>query len=464
MTGPEVEPTRSRPPSWRREALRTNLWLVPAALVGVVVLLFLVTYNLDQAAARHRFGLPWWLTAGTASAGQATLTAIAAAVITVVGVVFSITILALTLASQQFGPRMLRNFIRDVGNQLTLGVFVATFVYAVLALGAIKSGPGGEFVPNISITVSLLLSFVDIVVLIYFIDHIAKTIQLPEVIAGIARDLSKAIDDEFPTVARVTGTADAGGMPAELADLHGSLDSAGVTVPAPVSGYLQYVGYGKLVAIAETEQAVIRLAHRPGHFVVAGRPLATVWPPERAPRVGAALAKAHITGPHRTLMQDPVFAIDQLAEIAIRALSSAVNDTFTALTCIDWIADGLCKISGRELSEGIYRDRGGEIRLIEFDPSYERMVNRGFDKIRQAARGMPAVLIRMMTGLGHVTEYTVSRSQRTVLARQADMVMRACDETVPDEEDRRDVRTRYDALQSVREQLDAGAMAPRLRP
>ena len=126
------------------------------------------------------------------------LIAIAAAVITVVGVVFSITILALTLASQQFGPRMMRNFVRDIGNQLTLGVFVGTFVYAVLALGSITSDPRGDFVPHLSITVAEALLLVDLAVLIYFIHHIAKSIQLPEVIAGIARDLLGAIDAEFP--------------------------------------------------------------------------------------------------------------------------------------------------------------------------------------------------------------------------------------------------------------------------
>ena len=138
----------------------------------------------------------------------------------------------------------------------------------------------------------------------------------------------------------------------------------------------------------------------------------------------SALDKAHVTGPHRTLTQDPVFAIDQLVEIAIRALSPAVNDTFTALTCIDWISAGLSTISGRVLEEGIYRGRSGKIRLIEFDPSYGRMVNRAFDKIRQAGRGMPAVIIRLLDALSHVIESSTAPRQRATLMRQADMIMR----------------------------------------
>ncbi len=136
-----------RLPSWRREALRTTFWLVPTILVVVAGLLFAVTFEIDLAAYHHHLTLPFWIRTGSADAGRQVLIAIAAAVITVVGVVFSITILALTLASQQFGPRMMRNFVRDIGNQVTLGVFVGTFVYAVLALGSITSDPRATSCP-----------------------------------------------------------------------------------------------------------------------------------------------------------------------------------------------------------------------------------------------------------------------------------------------------------------------------
>ncbi|HTP15294.1 MAG TPA: DUF2254 family protein, partial [Streptosporangiaceae bacterium] len=153
---------------WRREVLRTNLWLVPAVEVAAAVALFAGTYALDRAAFSGDFGLPGWVLSGSPDAARQILTAIAAAIITVVGVVFSIVIVALTLTSTQFGPRMLRNFIRDRGTQVTLGTFVASFVYAVLALGAIgQGGPG--FVPHISITVTLALMVADLAVLIYFL-------------------------------------------------------------------------------------------------------------------------------------------------------------------------------------------------------------------------------------------------------------------------------------------------------
>ncbi len=151
-------------------------------------------------------------------------------------------------------------------------------------------------------------------------------------------------------------------------------------------------------------------------------------------------------------MQDPVFAIDQLVEIAIRALSPAVNDTFTALTCIDWLSAGLSRLSGRTLVEAFYRDSFGRVRLIESDPSYAKTVNRAFDKIRQAARGMPAVIIRLLHALAVVTEQTTSAPQRLILLRQAAMIFRMAEESVPDANDLEDIRVRYRRLLALSEE------------
>ncbi|MFZ0666293.1 MAG: DUF2254 domain-containing protein [Acidimicrobiales bacterium] len=455
-------------PSWRREELLTTLWLVPAALTVAAVVLFVVTYELDLAASHHHLTLPGWIHTLSPSDAREVLSAVAAAVITVVGLVFSITILALTLATQQFGPRMMRNFVRDVGNQITLGVWVATFVYAVLTLGAISGSSTKTFVPDISITVTEVLLIADVVVLIYFIHHIAKSIQLPEVVASIATDLFNAIDAEFPEMA--DDSLDSGhpltsrpvSDDADERSVDGLcrlLETQGATVPAGTSGYLQFVGYGQLVNIAEDAGAVIRLSHRTGHFIVAGRPLARVWPPKAAAQVAVALDKSHVTGPHRTLIQDPVFAIDQLVEIGIRALSPAVNDTFTALTCIDWISAGLCRISTRKLAEGVYRDRTGEVRLIEFDPSYPRMVNRAVDKIRQASAGMPAVVIRLIDSLTYVIGYTTSSSQRAVIIRQAEMIMRAAERDIVEPNDLDQIRGRFEALIAVSEERETTGSA-----
>jgi uncharacterized membrane protein len=440
-TGTAELPRRRRIPSWRREALRATLWVVPTVLVLAVGLLFLLTYQLDRAAYRGDLTLPGWVNQGSADAGRQILSAIAAADITVVGVVFSITIVALTLASQQFGPRMLRNFIRDRGTQYTLGTFVATFVYAVLALGSITSGPHGEFVPHLSISVALALLLVDLGVLISFIHHVAVSIQLPNVIAGIARDLRDAIEAQFLPDAPAPGDTEA-----TLPEVLRRLADEGAEVPATRSGFLQFIGQRRLVEIASQSGAVVQLLYHPGHFVLEGRPLAVVWPGEAAPRIASGLGRAHATGPQRTLTQDLLYAIDQLVEIALRALSPAVNDTFSALTCIDWLGDGLCRISARTIPSGVYRDSLGHIRLIEAVVSYPRIVKGAFDKIRQAGRGMPAVYIRQLESLAKIAAYTTGPGQRQLLLAQAEMIVRASDEAVPDEPDRLDVRRRFESV------------------
>jgi uncharacterized membrane protein len=189
---------------------------------------------------------------------------------------------------------------------------------------------------------------------------------------------------------------------------------------------------------------------------VAGQPIARVFPQGAAKQVEVELAKAHVTGPHRTLMQDPVFAIDQLVEIAIRALSPAVNDTFTALTCLDWLSEGLCRLSQRELTGDIFRDEDGRIRLVGAGWSYERMISRAFSKIRQAANGMPAVLVRMLDTIRVVANSTTLPSQREALADQATMIMRSAERSVVEENDLNDIRRRFEsAMESLVRESDA---------
>ena len=437
---------------WRREVLRTNLWLVPAIEVVAAVLLFAGTYALDRAAYDGVFRVPGWAISGSADAARQILTAIAAAIITVVGVVFSIVIVALTLTSTQFGPRMLRNFIRDRGTQLTLGTFVATFVYAILALGSIGQGDHGAFVPHISITVMLVLMVADLAVLIYFLHHIAVQIQLPQVIAGIAGDLAQAIELQAgdPAV----------GASAQLATLLiADMDGPGGDVAAPRSGYLQYIQHRTLVRIAAEKGAVVHLRYRPGHFLVQGHPYATVWPASAADQVAHELARAHVTGPYRTLAQDVAFGLDQLVEICIRALSAAVNDTFTALTCIDWIGDSLCKVTGRWQPTRVYRDPAGAVRLIATEITYERLVQRAFEKVRQAGRGMPAVLIRQLDALAKIMERAAAPEDQKLLLDQAAMIERLSVASVGEQSDRDDVHRAYQGVLDVQAGLAATAPA-----
>src|ERR1700760_1186697 len=188
MRGPYFEA------DWRREQLRTNLWLVPVVQTLGIVALFGVTYTIDRSAYDGWIRLRSWVLSGSPASGSVVLATVSAAIITVVGIVFSITIVALTLASTQFGPRMLRNFVRDPGTQLSLGTFVASFCYAMITLVSVGGGPHGDFVPHLSITMTLFLTLFDVAVLIFFLNHIATMIQLPVVIARIATTLVNEVN------------------------------------------------------------------------------------------------------------------------------------------------------------------------------------------------------------------------------------------------------------------------------
>jgi len=439
MRGPYFEA------DWRREALRTNLWLVPVIETVAVVVLFALTYTVDRGAYDGLIRLPSWVLSGTSDVARVLLATVAASIITVVGIVFSITIVALTLASTQFGPRMLRNFVRDPGTQLCLGTFVASFCYAMISLVSVGGGPHGDFVPHLSITVTLVLTLFDVAVLIYFLNHIASMIQLPVVIANIAARLKVeivALDRGSPF-----GVGTARGPTHE--ELLALLADSGASIRTPRSGYLQVIRHDILVKIAAQADAVVQLPYRPGHFMVAGQVIAWVWPPEAAGSVAERLALGHVTGAYRTLPQDISFGFDQLVEIALRALSPAVNDTFTGMTCVDWIADCLCLISTSWHPQRIRRDAEGNIRVIAYQPDFERLVERTFDTIRQAAVGMPAIMIRQLDALAKVIEQTPDRKRQTPLIRQAEAIQRSNLATVPDPSDRDDVTARYEAVMAL---------------
>jgi uncharacterized membrane protein len=218
---------------------------------------------------------------------------------------------------------------------------------------------------------------------------------------------------------------------------------------------VQFIRHQNLVRLATEADAVINLEHRPGHFVVQGHRFASVWPPEAAPHIRQALGRAHFVGPHRTLSQDVSFGIDQLVEIALRALSAAINDTFTALTCIDWLGESLCKIVAQWHPARVHRDERGFIRVIAPEPSYDRLVQRSFEKLRQSSLGQPAVMIRLLDALARIMAETTGQAQRRVLLEQAAMINRACERSVPEAADRADIQRRYEAVLTVEARLTA---------
>jgi uncharacterized membrane protein len=259
---------------------------------------------------------------------------------------------------------------------------------------------------------------------------------------------------------RQAGRGAAGSGAGSAAQALAGLDVPGGDVAAPRSGYLQYIQHRLLVRLASELGVVIHLRYRPGHFLVQGHAYATVWPTKAAGRVARELSRAHVTGPYRTLAQDVSFGVDQLVEIAIRALSPAVNDTFTALTFIDWIGDSLCKVTGRWHPIRVYRDGGGEVRVVTTEATCERLVQRAFEKIRQSGKGMPAVMIRQLDALAKIMERATAAKDRQLLLDQAAMIGRLSLALVGEESDRADIDRAYRSVLRVHAALSESQAAP----
>ncbi|MHB8808670.1 MAG: DUF2254 domain-containing protein [Desulfobulbaceae bacterium] len=346
---------------WDR--VRSSFWFLPAVMAGGAMVLAFATVALDKSVTDW-LTLNWSLTfTGGAEGASSLLGAIAGSMITIAGVVFSMTLVALSLASSQLGPRLLGNFMRDTTTQMVLGTFVATFLYCLLVLRTIRRAEEIAFVPHLSVTLGVLLAVVSVGVLIYFIHHVSVSIQANEIVARVGTELIEGIERLFPeTIGR-----GAPRIPTEPPDA-GFLDRFGREarpIGSAGDGYLQFIDGDALLALAMQEDVVIRLERRPGHYVVAGRPLVLIWPGDRVTgqlmdRVNSAFA----LGNQRTSVQDIEFTVNQLVEIAVRALSPGVNDPFTAMTCVDHLGSALCRLAQRDLPSPYRHDTQDQLRVI----------------------------------------------------------------------------------------------------
>lgn len=407
---------------WYR--MSSTFWFVPALLVTCATLLAFITIEADAryVTAGALEGWPRLFGAG-ASASRSLLTAVAGSMITVAGTVFSITLVALSLASSQYSSRVLRNFMRDRTNQTVLGVFVGIFAYCLVVLRSIHGSDEDAFVPSVAVFLGLLLGFGGIGVLVFFIHHIAQSIQASQIIEAVRLETWGAVDRLFP---RPVQDGRAAGETAE-GDWHEARRSA-------KGGYLQFVDYARLAEVARACDVRLKVHARVGDYVLAGERLISASPgtPEG---LGDALADCWSIGPQRTLEQDVGFGIRQLVDVALKALSPGVNDTTTAIMCIDTLTSLLAHLAQRELRfDGC--DGDGEEWVEARHPRFVDLVNDAFDQIRHAAGDNAPVLARLHWALDRLESTTSVPARRDDLRRQAMRLQRSVASSVRDPHDR----------------------------
>lgn len=400
-----------------------------------------------------------WSYGGGAEGASLLLSTVAASMIAIAGTVFSMTLVVLSLASSQLGPRLLRNFMRDTINQVVLGTFVATFVYCVLVLRTIRRADESAFVPHLSVGVGLLLAMVSLGVLIYFIHHVSVSIQADEVVARVGRELEDGMDQLFPShLGRPAAEPAAAARGAS--SLPVAFEHQARPVGAALDGYLQLVDADALMELACEEDLLIRLERRPGHYLVKGRAMAMVWPGDKVTEALAErLNAAFVLGNQRTATQDLEFSFLQLVEIAVRALSPGINDPFTAIACVDRLGSALCHLAQRDMPSPYRVDAQGRLRLVAPGPTFAGVVDASFNQIRQNSRSNPAVGIRMLEAIQQVAAHVRQREDIACLQRHADMIVSGSREGVPEANDLRDVETVYSETTRACRQMADGLPA-----
>lgn len=411
--------------TWFR--LRYSYWFVPAIMMVASVCLALGLIALDRAALGGLASRLFVAYEGGPDGAREVLSVIAGSMITVAGVVFSITIVALQLASTQFGPRVLRNFMGDRGNQFVLGTFVATFIFSLLILRTIKSE--ADSVPALSVSVAVLLAVLSLAVLIYFIHHAAISIQAPEIVRTIGKELLDTIDRIYPELAD-----DQSGETVTVPESH---DEHGFNRIHPVVlnrvGYIQSVDESLLMNLACGHDLQIELVQGPGLFAT---PHSTVMQiassQEVDERIEQMAREAISLGSVRTHEQDVLFAVEQLVEVAIRSLSAAINDPFTAMSCIDWLGVGVIRRLRRAGPESERVDEEGRVRLTIPSVSLEEMLDASFGRLRTYAAPHPTVAYTIIDTLNETLEYARTEADWDAIKRHVEYMLAAAERALDD--------------------------------
>lgn len=421
------------------ENLRTSFWFVPSLMALTSAGLAIGSVRLDTSLIGKKLadsiGFLW---SGGADGARSLLSTVGSSMITVAGTVFSITIAALTLASGQFGPRLLRNFTRDLGNQLVLGTFVATYLYCLLVLRTVRGTQEGDFVPYFSVTFGVLLAAASIGVLIYFIHHIAGSIQAESLVAVVGAELKDNVARLYP--------AQPNDHPSDPSALIPSTPAT--TVRAEKSGYVQTIDLEGLVAAAKEGNLLLQALRRPGDFVPCGDALLLAWAGESELGEGQAaqLRNAFNLGKRRTPTQDVRYGVRQLTEIASRALSPGINDPFTAMGCTDWLVDALADAARHTPASGCHRGADGKPRLLDKPVHFAELAHLSVDPLRAYGADSVMVVTHLLHSLARLAAQVERAEDRAVLLVQAELTAAAAREALPNEADLRRVQAGLDQV------------------
>jgi uncharacterized membrane protein len=426
----------------------TSLLPIPFYLSLFAFLCFALTMALDTKIFQGTLTIPAWLSVGNVDDARALLSALLGAVSTVLALIFSVSLLVFSAAATQFGPRLMHRFLRDRMMQITLGFFVATFFHALLTFIAVWQHGSEQFVPQLTILSTCILVVVSFASLVFFNNKIAISIQTNNVLPGIFEDLQTVLSQRSHLIAqqakrtkempqKVAPPPDAAGFKSFSAR-----DSA--VVRSAISGFVQAIHFERMATETAQSNVIISLLFRPGQFVGQGETIARVMPAQCVKTVGPSIIEAVKLGRHRNLDQDLEFAIAQLVEIALRALSPAINDTYTALYCIDWLGEAIRGLVNLPEQTGIWNSKDGSVSILFPPLQFGDIVKTAFDLLRRASKGNAAVKIHLLHTWSRLAPDLTNALQSRSILEQVQAVWEAASQETMVAVDRASIKLAYD--------------------
>ncbi len=420
--------------------LKATFWFIPVVIIAVALIMAygLIYFDRINDFSPGKVGI--YLFIGSPDSARSVLSVISGAMIGVAGTVFSITLVALSLASSQLGPRLLKNFMYDRINQIVLGAYVSTFLYCLIVINSIRGNEDFTFVPFFSVLFALIVAVGNIILLIVFIHHITMSIQADTVISNISESISGNVRNLF---SEQLGQESEKEHKKEDEALLKSKYAYKYAIGIYRSGYLQYLDGQAFLDFSVKHKALIELYYRPGNYLVEGLEMGIIYSDEKLADKDIDRCKSYfLTGRIRTPHQDTEYSIHQMVEIACRALSPGINDPYTAIACIDNLTSTMCYLSGVKFPSRYRYDNEGTLRLITKVLTYEGIFDAAFNQIRQFGHSVPSVAVRLMEAYITIDKFANKRQQKEVINKHAKMVLNMAEENFKEQSDLKDLKER----------------------
>lgn len=419
------------------ESLKTSFWFVPSVMsLGAFALLWVADVY-DNILVSGGAPLPWFIYVSTAENVREILSTILSSMITMASLVFSVTMVVLSLAANQFGPRLIRSFMASPQTQFVLGTFVMTIVYCLVALASIGTRAQSGQLPYSSVSIAVALTVASVALLVFFVHTLARSIVSETVIERVGAELD-ALCDELPPLEggrlRPQDTPLPAGAP-------------GAFIGPARHGYVQAVEFSRICGAARAGDAVVTLQFRAGDYLAENGRSIMIAPAGRASdELKRAIRNAIVVGRLRTPVQDPEAVIQDLEEIAVRALSPGVNDPFTAISVINRLSVSLAKLFTRELPTGICRDQDGIVRVAGRMPTHGDLLSAAFDQIRLNGAGKPIIVRHLLDALSRIADATSEPSLLAELELSRQAIWNAAAAAIGDAAEIRKIKEHADAL------------------